>query len=64
MNISDGLLYTKYKNKDDMMKRINDKNKYPLIRQLSEGKTDIQNLSCLFLPEYCVVFFFLEQLCF
>ena len=39
--------YTKYKNKDDMMKRIGDKNKYPLLRQLSENNQDIQNLDYL-----------------
>ena len=39
--------YTKYKTEEDMMKRMNNKERYPLIRQLILGNPDVKKLSNL-----------------
>ena len=39
--------YTKYKSEEDMMKRMNDKERYPLINQFVNGSIDALNLKYL-----------------
>ena len=39
--------YTKYKSEDDMFQRLNNKEKYPLIKQFVEGDPLVKNLSYL-----------------
>ena len=39
--------YTKYKSEEDMMKKMNNKKKYPLINQFLKGNKDIQKLEYL-----------------
>ena len=39
--------YTKYKSEDDMYKRMNEENRYPLIKQFIVGNPEVRNLSYL-----------------
>ena len=39
--------YTKYKSDDDMFKRMNNEEKYPLIKQFIVGNPEVKNLSYL-----------------
>jgi hypothetical protein len=39
--------YAKYKSEEDMMKKMNNKKKYPLINQFLKGNKDIQKLEYL-----------------
>ena len=39
--------YTKYKSEDDMFKRMNNEEKYPLIKQFIVGNPEVKNLSYL-----------------
>ena len=39
--------YTKYKSEEDMMKRMNNKEKYALIKQFSSGSPEVKNLAHL-----------------
>ena len=43
-------LYTKYKTEEDMMKRMNNKDSYPLIKQFVSGSPDVKNL--VYLPAF------------